>query len=265
VYELIAKPVPGRLFGAAAGQHAGLAHPALIVSERSGQELRLLMIFAKQPVAGWSKTRLAADVGPGAADVLYRAFLADVASRADQLQRRASVHVRWVYTPATPHFAEVLDAVAPGTSAAASFVGYDTEDLAGQQHDQLLAAESDGFHQVIIMGVDTPHVGLEVVVNSFRLLEENDIVVGPATDGGYYLLGLRTGWDLVTGLDMSSRTVLDDLVATATHRGYSIGFAEPTTDIDTAADLHGLISRGRLDAVRCPATCRAAHELGLWM
>jgi hypothetical protein len=71
---------------------------------------RLLTIFAKQPQPGWSKTRLAADVGLGAADVLYRAFLADVASRTYQLQERLSVHVRWVHTPSTPSFAEVLDA-----------------------------------------------------------------------------------------------------------------------------------------------------------
>lgn len=226
---------------------------------------RLLMIFAKQPQPGWSKTRLAADVGLGAADVLYRAFLADVASRAYQLQERLSVHVRWVHTPSTPSFAEVLDALAPGTSTAASFVGYDTQDLTGQQYDQLLAAESAGFLQVIIIGADTPHVELTVLLESFRLLDENDVVVGPATDGGYYLLGLRSGWDLVAGLDMGSRDVLDDLVVTATHRGYSVGFTAPTMDIDTAADLRGLMSRGRLHTATCPATCRAVQELGLWI
>ncbi|MGH3824712.1 MAG: TIGR04282 family arsenosugar biosynthesis glycosyltransferase [Pseudonocardiaceae bacterium] len=237
---------------------AGPADPGQTVIKR------LLLIFAKQPQPGWSKTRLAADVGPGAADVLYRAFLADVASRAYQLQERLSVHIRWVHTPSTPSFAEVLDAVAPGTSTAASFVGYDTQDLTGQQHDQLLAAESEGFLQVIIMGADTPHVELEVLVDSFRSLDDNDVVVGPATDGGYYLLGLRSGWDLVAGLDMSSRDVRDDLVVTATHRGYSVGFAAPTMDIDTAADLRELIARSSLRAASCPATCRAVHKLGLW-
>ena len=182
---------------------------------------RLLLIFAKQPQPGWSKTRLAADVGLGAADVLYRAFLADVASRAY------------------------------------------TQDLTGQQHDQLLAAESDGFRQVMIIGADTPHVERTVLLDSFRLLDDNDVVVGRATDGGYYLLGLRSGWDLVAGLDMGSRDVLDDLVVTVPHRGYSVGFAVPAMDIDTAADLHELISRGSLNPASCPATCRAVHELVL--
>lgn len=63
---------------------------------------------------------------------------------------------------------------------------------------------------MIIIGADTPHVELKVLLESFRLLDENDVVVGPATDGGYYLLGLRSGWDLVAGLDMDSREVLDD-------------------------------------------------------
>lgn len=115
------------------------------------------------------------------------------------------------------------------------------------------------------MGADTPHVELTVLLESFRLLDENDVVVGPAVDGGYYLLGLRSGWDLVAGLDMGSRDVLDDLIVTATHRGYSIGFVTPTMDIDTAADLRELISRGLPHTASCPATCRAIHELGLWV
>ncbi|MGH3873670.1 MAG: TIGR04282 family arsenosugar biosynthesis glycosyltransferase [Pseudonocardiaceae bacterium] len=224
---------------------------------------RLLLIFAKQPQPEWSKTRLAADVGLDAADVLYRAFLADVASRAYQLQMRLSVHVRWVHTPSTPSFAEVLEEVAPGTSADFSFVGYDTQDLTGQQHDQLLTVESDGFSQVLIMGADTPHVELGVLLDAFRLLDDNDVVVGPATDGGYYLLGLRSGWDLVAGLDMGSRDVLGDLVVTATQRGYSVGFTVSAMDIDTGADLYELISHGSLHPASCPATCRAVHELGL--
>lgn len=76
---------------------------------------RLLMIFAKQPQVGCSKTRLAADVGLGAADVLYRAFLTDVAYRAYQLQERLGVHVRWVHSPSGPSFAEVMDALAPAS------------------------------------------------------------------------------------------------------------------------------------------------------
>lgn len=222
------------------------------------------MIFAKQPRHRWSKTRLAADIGMDAADVLYRAFLADVSSRAYRLQERLSVDVRWVHTPATPSFAEVLDAVAPGTSATASFVGYDNQDLNGQQHDQLLAAESEGFLQVIIMGVDTPHVELEVLLESFRLLDENDVVVGPATDGGYYLLGLSSGWDLITNLDMGSHDVVENLLTTARSRGYSVDFVTQTTDIDTAADLRKLISQDLLDNGSCPETCRAIQKLGLW-
>jgi glycosyltransferase A (GT-A) superfamily protein (DUF2064 family) len=58
------------------------------------------------------------------------------------------------------------------------------------------------------MGADTPHVELTVLLDSFRLLDDNDVVVGRATDGGYYLLGLRSGWDLVADLDMGSRDVI---------------------------------------------------------
>jgi len=226
---------------------------------------RLLMIFAKQPQVGWSKTRLAANVGLGAADVLYRAFLTDVAYRAYQLQERLGVHVRWVHSPSNPSFAEIIDALAPGTCVTASFVGYDTQDLTGQQHDQLLAAQSDGFSQAVIIGADTPHVELKVLLESFRLLDENDIVVGPARDGGYYLLGFRSGWDLIKGLDMGSLEILDDLVATATHRRYSVGYVGSTIDIDTSADLRELISHGLLNTAACPHTCRAIQELGLWI
>lgn len=104
-----------------------------------------------------------------------------------------------------------------------------------------------------------------MLLETFRLLDENYVVVGPARDGGYYSLGLRSGWDLVASLDMGSHDVVDDLVTTATHRGYSVGYAASTTDIDTAADLRELISRGLLKYCGVPGGMPGHSKLGLWI
>jgi hypothetical protein len=76
------------------------------------------------------------------------------------------------------------------------------------------------------MGADTPHVELTVLLESFRLLDDNDVVVGPATDGGYYLLGLRSGWDL------SHRQRISTPLPTCTN-----SFQEPTTYCVVPGDL----------------------------
>ncbi|MBA2297477.1 MAG: DUF2064 domain-containing protein, partial [Actinobacteria bacterium] len=90
-------------------------------------------------------------------------------------------------------------------------------------------------------------------------LRLHDVVVGPVTDGGYYLLGMRGWHDILAGVEMSTGDVLSSLLAAARLRGLRPALLEPTYDVDELADLEQL---RRDAAVRAdlPAT-RAA--LGL--
>lgn len=225
---------------------------------------RLLLIFAKEPRPGMAKTRLAADLGSDAADSLYRAFLADTARRASHVHRRLGAHVRWVCTPSAPDFRAALESLAPGATSDSSFIAFPDEGLTAQQDNQLRWARAEAFGQVLITGTDTPHVGAGALINAFEQLDDTDVVLGPAGDGGYYMLGLRAGWDLIAGLDMRSPTVLDDAVAAARGRGLSVELAPPHTDIDTAEDLRNLIRQGALLPEACPATWRVVGDLRLW-
>lgn len=222
---------------------------------------RLLLVFAKEPRPGMAKTRLAAGIGRDSADALYRAFLADTARRANQVHRRIGVHVRWVCTPSARDFRVALELLVPGAMSDASLVAYPEEGLAAQQGDQLRWAEAESFSQVLITGTDTPHVDAGVLVDAFGQLDDTDVVLGPAADGGYYMLGLRAGWDLAATLDMRSTTVLDDVIGAARHRGLSVGLAPVATDIDTADDLRGLLVQGVLLPEKSPATCRVVSDL----
>lgn len=230
----------------------------------AGEPRRRLLIFAKQPIPGVAKTRLATGIGVDAAISLYRSFLVDVANRARHLLVAVNVEICWVHTPSDPSFADVLMQLGVSDVDAFRFVGYDHADLTGQQDEQLRAARACGVDHVVIVGADTPHVPTRVLVDAFTLLESKDIVIGPAVDGGYYLAGFRAGWDLLRELDMRSPTVRDDLVRQAVRQGFTCGYVESATDIDTAADIDALSGQTTVSTAACPATIGTLRALGLW-
>ncbi len=96
----------------------------------------------------------------------------------------------------------------------------------------------EGFKKVVLIGVDIPELSAEIVSNAFELLEDSDIVFGPANDGGYYLVGLRQPDDLLfREIPWSTSETLQRSIHQAMLRGYTISFTEELVDIDTIEDI----------------------------
>jgi hypothetical protein len=72
---------------------------------------------------------------------------------------------------------------------------------------------------VVIMSTDSPHVPLAWIAEGFALLDQHDVVLGPCTDGGYYLVGMRAPHDIFSAIQMSTPTVLAETQALAEHLG----------------------------------------------
>jgi glycosyltransferase A (GT-A) superfamily protein (DUF2064 family) len=91
---------------------------------------------------------------------------------------------------------------------------------------------------VAIIGTDAPAVSREVVREALGALHDHDLAVGPASDGGYYLLALdRPRPELFEGVAWSTASVLADTFERAARLGLRVRLLRALTDIDTVADL----------------------------
>ncbi len=194
----------------------------------------VLYIAAKAPRVGLAKTRLGRAIGQERAVALYRAFLQDLAARFSA----ASFDVGWYVTPP-----DAWEDIAPliGVDARGAHVLPQEEGDWTERQTALFAGAADrGEDSVILVVSDSPQLTVETVVEAFDLLDRHDLVFGPVSDGGYYLVGMCGPHDVLRGVEMSTRTVLDEIVERATGLGLSVGFVPETFDIDQVEDLEHL-------------------------
>ena len=201
----------------------------------------MLGVFAKAPVSGRVKTRLAQDIGPGAATAMYRRLGRQIVSAAVGRGYRTIV---W-FTP--PGSRDAVRAWLDGLGVA----GFSPQ--AGGNLGTRLAhafgrsfAAGDGA--VVIIGTDAPGVNRHIVAAAFRALRAHDLVLGPSLDGGYYLIGLSAPQPgLFRAIPWSTQDVLSTTQDRAQALGLSVRLLAPLRDVDNARDACAL---GLLRATR---------------
>lgn len=210
-----------------------------------------LCILVKSPRPGEVKTRLAPAVGPDGAATLARAFLEDTLALARRFSwARAVVVVSGNPAPlALPGDVEVWSQ-GPG-------------DLGERMERALLRGLSPG-RRAILLGTDSPGLPARMVEDARASLTARGAVLGPADDGGFYLIGLdRCEPGLLSGLPWSRSDTWVHTEARLRRAGREVARAEPWFDVDEPADLErlsGLVARGEVQA---PATARALASLGI--
>jgi rSAM/selenodomain-associated transferase 1 len=111
-------------------------------------------------------------------------------------------------------------------------------DLGERMQAAFAAAFAAGSRRVAIIGTDCPGLRESHLTQAIALLDSYDVVLGPATDGGYYLLGLRELQpELFQNKEWSTATVLSDTVADAERLGLRVALLTELHDVDTADDL----------------------------
>jgi rSAM/selenodomain-associated transferase 1 len=191
-----------------------------------------LLVFAREPVLGRVKSRLAAGIGAKAALDVYRELLALTAAAVAEAQ-----------VPATVWLAEAPAAGDPAqprpewpglpwrVQPAADSLGV----RMAQAFDEAFAA---GAGRVVIIGTDCPGLSAALLRQAFDELLHAEVVVGPADDGGYYLLGMnKLEAELFANKDWSTATVLPDTLADATRLGLRVAQLPTLHDVDSAQDL----------------------------
>ncbi len=195
--------------------------------------LEHLLIFAREPVLGQVKTRLAAAIGPTAALATYRELLALTAAAVAAAQ-----------IPATLWLAEAPAPPARPPQARPEWPGlpWRVQPPAGSLGERMGHAFAEAFAagagRAVIIGTDCPGLTAALLRQAFDQLATHDLVVGPAIDGGYYLLGMKhLHGSLFTNKQWSTATVLADTLADAARLGLRVAHLPTLADVDSARDL----------------------------
>jgi len=189
---------------------------------------RIFGIFAKQPLAGKTKTRLAQATSPDLAQRVAQALLEDSLDHFSGIQASRAI----VYAPATG--TTFFSQLAQGRY---DLIPQCEGDLGQRLHHFFAGARRQGYSRIIAVGADSPTVPIDYVEQAFAALEVNNVVIGPAHDGGYYLIG--GGLQELAMFDdipWSSARVLEATIQRVQKASARLALLPPWYDVDTAAD-----------------------------
>jgi uncharacterized protein len=223
----------------------------------SSRSNRTLVIMAKAPRPGAVKTRLAPSLSPTAVAAFYRCLLDDTLALARSL---GDVEVAIMCPDSdVAELTLLAGRHLPGNQA--SVVAQKGEGLAAGL-TSVFAHFAEGHpRRTIAFNSDSPHLPRSVLEDAFETLAEQDVVVGPTHDGGYYLVGAKASHPSLFASDgMGTRSALERLLSRARALGLSVGFAAPFYDIDVVEDLTRLAEELRLAPERAPRTAAWLKE-----
>ncbi len=197
----------------------------------------LLMVFAKAPIAGLAKTRLFPYMSFEEAARLQHAFLADTLDKALAIPD-AKVCLAYEPASALAFLKEHFD-----REEIVEYLPQEGADLG----ERMSRAFDEGFRmgagRVLIIGSDVPTLSERYISTAFERLHLADVVLGPALDGGYYLIGLKEPAPaLFEGIGWSGPDVFASTLATASRLGLRVDVLPELRDVDSFTDLKLLLN-----------------------
>ncbi len=197
--------------------------------------MNALIVVVKNPVPGQVKTRLQSRYTPAQSAQIYTAFVQDTLNTV----RTINIDKRIIaYDP--PH----------AENAVRNICGNDFEyvpqvqtDLGQRMYQALLQQLQSGAKCAILIGTDIPSLPATHITQAIDLLKTKDVVIGPSTDGGYYLIGIsRPCPEIFENITWSTPTVLSETTDSLRQQNYSLGLVPPWFDVDTPEELDVLIA-----------------------
>jgi len=197
---------------------------------------RALVIMAKEPGEEKVKTRLEICLAPKERVELYRCFLKDTVEEAILLAKRNSSNLFIAYTPTRAE--KMFRKMAGENILLISQRGLSFGERLKNVFRDIFALN---YNQVVLIGSDSPTLPLGFIKDAFQGLCDNDVIIGPATDGGYYLIGLTKMFpELFEDIDWSTSRVLGQTVTAISKLGLRSNFLPVWYDVDTPEQLNFL-------------------------
>ena len=186
---------------------------------------KLLLIFVKNISLGKVKTRIAKTKGDAYAFHVYKK-LVDYTQKITESAANFSIHV---------YFSDIVILNKWGKHD--KFV-QQGNDLGERMMNAFKTGFENAFNEIIVIGSDCPEITTEIIDDAFDQLSKNDFVIGPAKDGGYYLLGMKNLQpSLFQNKNWSTDQVLSSTLNDIQNLNLSVTHLKTLSDIDTEEDL----------------------------
>lgn len=222
--------------------------------------MKAIVLMAREPKPTCVKTRLTPPLDPADASRIYHSFLLD---KIDQVCGIDGVGRFVAYTPDSSR--EFFSTIVPRNFRLFPQEGGDLGERLANVSGSLL---DEGYDGVVLMDSDTPNLPSSFIISGLEALNENDLVVGPCEDGGYYLIGLnRKTPEIFQDIPWSTPEVAQTTMGRSLALDLKAVMLQKWYDIDTFDDLKRL--KREMDAsfensdlyLHCRNTYRTLSEI----
>jgi uncharacterized protein len=191
-----------------------------------------LIIFTRYPEPGKTKTRLIPALGSVGAANLQREMTEYTLSHVKQLQASTAISLEVRFAGGN------LQLMQDWLGSDLVYQLQGEGDLGSRMIRSLLNSFQKNAEYVVIIGTDCPGINPQILTTAFEQLYVFDLVLGPAVDGGYYLIGLQQPFpELLTNIDWGTSQVLSQTVEIAQKLNLSLAYLPTLADVDRPEDL----------------------------
>ncbi len=215
-----------------------------------------VLFFVKYPEAGKVKTRLGEVVGNDTAAMLYRHFVQDMVQGLVTLD----ADLRICYVPGD---ADLPERFKSWLGARYTYHPQQGLSLGGRMKQAMTRAFADGYERVVLLGSDVPDYPPELVQKALYDLQDYDAAIGPAFDGGYYLLGFRKDRflpEIFDDIRWGEADVYQPTVQKLNAARLDVLFLPDWNDVDTVWDLNMLYRTNKKSSFRNSSTYALLRE-----
>ena len=196
-----------------------------------------ILLFVKYPEKGNVKTRLAKTLDETVVRELYQNFVYD------SLDLIESLHLPFFicFSPETAQ-----DKMRAWLGELYHFIPQEGNDLGERMKNSFLQTFTEGFNTVVLLGSDTPDLPVHFIKQAIQALRTNDVVLGPSSDGGYYLIGCTKksfSPDFFNNIQWSTNTVFQETLSIFKRLQKKAYVLPEWSDIDTVEDIQRFIKR----------------------
>jgi uncharacterized protein len=218
------------------------------------QHERCILVFIKSPEKGMVKSRLAAAIGEEQACRLYEYFVLDLLETLRKTAKTGNYALKICFHPP-----ESGKRIAAWLGAENDYLPQRGKDLGERMGNAFREIFADGYKEILLTGSDIPDLPGKIIHRGFASLKGHNAVIGPTRDGGYYLIGFRSGCflpDIFTGIPWSTGEVFEKTMARFKLGNFDVSILPAWQDMDTPEDLRDLMTRHRHRAFRESRTMR---------
>ena len=222
-------------------------------ARRSMSEGSSVILFVRSPEKGKVKSRLAASIGGKVALEIYKGFVLDIV----ETLKEGPYPFRIFFYPGSSG-----ERVVKWLGKDFVYVPQRGAGIGKRMENAFVQSFSMGVERAVLIGSDIPDLPNSVIHRAFSSLDKSDAVLGPASDGGYYLIGFKKASflpDVFHGIPWSTSSVYRETIEVFRLSKYRVHILRHWNDVDTLDDLRALVTRNQdtdFRASRSMSLCR---------